>query len=162
MSGQSMFNQIKTAASKFTEGAKSTVTGLHKTALENPHYAAATRAASAAGNAAATTARQAAAAAARQRNAYLATPAGMKAANAAAKTVTAAKGLSSAATSAAKTQLNAARKFVQEKTSSSNASKLQQSLGETCRLCKQVCKMNGGAIRRKRNNRNKSRGSKKY
>ena len=162
MSQTSIFGQLTEAASKFGKGAQNTARGLHKTALENPHYAAATSAASAAKNAAATTGRQATAAAVKQRNAYLATPAGIKAANAAAKTAAAAKGISSAATSAAKTQLNAARSFVQKQTSSSNSSRLQQSLGETCRLCKQVCKMNGGATRRNRKNRNKSRGSKKY
>ena len=162
MSQPTIFGQLREAASKFGKGVQNTARGLHTTALENPHYAAATIAGSAAKNAASTIGRQATAAAVKQRNAYLDTPAGIKAANAATKTVAAAKGISSAATSAAKTQLNAARSFVQKQTSSPNSSRLEQSLGETCRLCKQVCKMNGGATRRKRKNRNKSRGSKKY
>jgi hypothetical protein len=120
----------------------------HNSAKSNPTYAAASQAASATGAAAAGLAARAKA----ERNQFLSTtPEGQQ--------VQAAYNSTKAAASLA---VGNATRLAKQKYNNLQGSKLQESMGETCRLCKQVCKMNGGATRRKRKNKRKTRNSKKY
>jgi hypothetical protein len=159
--GPSIGNQLGTAFGQFMQGSKKTFAGINKTASSQyPLYRNIKSTTAAVGKAAYLTAGQGATALKRQSNAYLASPAGAQAKIAAAQTASVARGL----TSAARNQLTAASQYVKRSlpAPSSNDNRLQQSMGETCRLCRQVCKMNGGATRRKRKNKRKTRNSKKY
>ena len=119
----------------------------HNSAKSNPTYAAASQAASATGAAAAGLAARAKA----ERNKFLTTSEGQQ--------------VQAAYTStkdAARLAVGNAQRIAKQQYNNLQGSRLQQSMGETCRLCKQVCKMNGGATRKKRKNKRKTRNSKKY
>ena len=120
----------------------------HNSAKSNPTYAAASQAASATEAAAAGLAAKAKA---KGQQFLTTTPEGQQ--------------VQAAYTStkdAARLAVGNAQRIAKQQYNNLQGSRLQQSMGETCRLCKQVCKMNGGATRKKRKNKRKTRNSKKY